>query len=63
MVGGIIGHLLHVFVRQKILWLLQNLWANTFMTTRKQGVKGLGEVLDGSEGAYKQVSAARGMVL
>ena len=23
--GGIIGDLLHVFVRQKILWLLQNL--------------------------------------
>ena len=63
MVGGIIGDLLHVFARQKILWLLQNLLANTFMTTKNLGVKGLGEVLEGSEGAYKQVSAVRGKVL
>ena len=57
MVGEIIDDLLHVYAPQKILWLLPNRWANTFMTTKKQGVKGLEEVLEGSEGAYKQVSA------
>ena len=60
---GVIGDLLHVFTRQKTLWLVPILWANALKTTRKQGVKSLGKVLEGSEGAYKQVSDRRGKVL
>jgi len=63
MVSGIIGDLLQVSAPSKTLSLLQTICANAFLTTKKQGVKGLDEVLEGSEGAYKQVSAARGKVL
>ena len=35
--GRVIGDLFHVFMRQNILWLLHNLWANTFTTAKKKG--------------------------
>jgi hypothetical protein len=54
------GDLLHVFLRQKTMWLLQNLWANALLTTRKQGVKGLGRNVGGQRGHTGKLATQEG---